>query len=159
MRPVKTLHQKTAICKLGMFVFGRPRMARSRQRGACGTTLVPINEVKQRPPRSVLGLVTISGLPQPPSPWMACLQAPHSIRTWHAEGKRSSDTIARTALSQRMHVLGQTWQAYPHGVLALMTMDVGGPVSNQTIDRSYHSHGTQPFLIEYLLHWLSWTKL
>ena len=46
--------------------------------------------------------------PQPPSPGIGCLQALHSGRAWHSYGKRTSDVTARTALSQSMHVVGQT---------------------------------------------------
>jgi hypothetical protein len=38
-------------------------------------------------------------LPQPPSPSMGCLLAPHSGQASLAVGKRSSDVTARTALS------------------------------------------------------------
>jgi hypothetical protein len=43
------------------------------QCGACVTTLVSAREVEQRPSQLVLGWVTVSGIPQPPSPQMGCL--------------------------------------------------------------------------------------
>jgi hypothetical protein len=60
----------------------------SRRRGACSTTFVSANEVKQRSSRLVLGWVTVLGIPQPPSPWNGCRQAPHTGRPLtFAEGK------------------------------------------------------------------------
>jgi hypothetical protein len=44
-----------------------------RRHGACGMTLVLTNEVQQRPLQLIIGWVTISGIPQPLSPWMGCL--------------------------------------------------------------------------------------
>jgi hypothetical protein len=49
------------------------------------------------------------GIPQPPEP-VDGVAVSHLIADGlrHAAGKRSSDVTARTALSQRINVLGQT---------------------------------------------------
>jgi hypothetical protein len=71
-----------------------------------------------------------SVIPQPPRPWMGCI-------SWLliADGldmqkvKGSSDVTARSALSQRMHVLGQTLKGiHPND------LDVDGPLSNKKTD-------------------------